>query len=572
MIRCVIVVAFVIQASAAALRAAPTENLDLPILPAPGKVAIDGQVKDWDLTGGIFVCDNVHQNRETASLWLHAMHDADNLYFVARFNDPSPLNNPRAFPDALAWQGDCLHLHLITRAGQKDERVLHTTCYRDRNGKSVINVQYGRDFKEQHIQDATAEEHGAKQTFLIDKDKKGYVQEIALPWKLLFRGKAAPKAGDDLLLTVQAHFTGKAAGELTVAPDLFRPGMQIDRLRPFLRYDQWCPVKLAAKGKLDPRPIRLFGGGQVKVAIKDGVPTPDFSDLPAHVQPPRLPVVTRRKSGPIVPANWSGGRPIKVGGYEIGWTGLNVAAMADMTNRRTSYRLDLTGELACPPDAELLGICSTIHMETVTDERGRELAANATADPSAGHDLPARSRYYQPLTDQPRPLRPQSLRLMVHNLDRLPAMFSRFSGTVWVLQAARTEHHTVDAAPLEQPLELCPGAKLTALQVDRDGHQVEVTLSATFAPDPQVNPDVVGQLRPPFIDDVVLIDDRQNPVAGRIIRNQQFVPFNQQMACNRSYVFQLPDGRKPKDVRLKLVTEVTETPIRFEQRNVMLPD
>ena len=36
------------------VRATETENIGIRVLPAPGKVVIDGQYGDWDLSGGIF--------------------------------------------------------------------------------------------------------------------------------------------------------------------------------------------------------------------------------------------------------------------------------------------------------------------------------------------------------------------------------------------------------------------------------------------------------------------------------------------------------------------------------------
>src|SRR4051812_17476101 len=79
---------------AVSAHATPTENLGLRVVPAPGRIVIDGSYKDWDLSGGIFICDNVETQRNTFSVWLHAMYDADNLYILARWTDSTPLNNP----------------------------------------------------------------------------------------------------------------------------------------------------------------------------------------------------------------------------------------------------------------------------------------------------------------------------------------------------------------------------------------------------------------------------------------------------------------------------------------------
>ena len=44
--------------------ATETENLNIRILPPPGKVDIDGKIVDWDLSGGVFVCGDVENQRD----------------------------------------------------------------------------------------------------------------------------------------------------------------------------------------------------------------------------------------------------------------------------------------------------------------------------------------------------------------------------------------------------------------------------------------------------------------------------------------------------------------------------
>jgi len=70
---------------ACAAFATETENLGMQVLPAPGKVAIDGKFDDWDLTGGILACSDAENLRDQYSMWYHAMYDAKNLYVLARW-------------------------------------------------------------------------------------------------------------------------------------------------------------------------------------------------------------------------------------------------------------------------------------------------------------------------------------------------------------------------------------------------------------------------------------------------------------------------------------------------------
>src|ERR1700722_1006097 len=77
-------------------RATQTENNVLHILPAPGPVKIDGKTDDWDLSGGIFACDDVERLRDLYSVWFFAMYDKENLYLLTRWKDETPLNNPQS--------------------------------------------------------------------------------------------------------------------------------------------------------------------------------------------------------------------------------------------------------------------------------------------------------------------------------------------------------------------------------------------------------------------------------------------------------------------------------------------
>src|SRR5436305_1929138 len=87
-------------------RATQTENLGLRILPA-GAVKVDGNTDDWDLTGGVFVCDDVENTRDQFAVWIHAMYDANALYVLAHFIDPTPMNNTGQTAGDYGFQGDC---------------------------------------------------------------------------------------------------------------------------------------------------------------------------------------------------------------------------------------------------------------------------------------------------------------------------------------------------------------------------------------------------------------------------------------------------------------------------------
>ena len=122
-----------------ALRATETENQVLRILPAPGKVIVDGKVDDWDLSGGIFACGDVERLRDQYGVWFHAMYDSDNVYLLARWLDPTPLNNGESSKGGQGFQGDCLQVRFITGLKTPQEVITWLTCWRDRDGISVVD-------------------------------------------------------------------------------------------------------------------------------------------------------------------------------------------------------------------------------------------------------------------------------------------------------------------------------------------------------------------------------------------------------------------------------------------------
>ena len=99
---------------AGAARATPTEHVAFRVLPAPGKVAVDGAVDDWDLSGGIFICDDPETQRDQFATWFHMMYDDDNVYILARWVDPTPLANPGVTVADHGFAGDCLQVRIAT--------------------------------------------------------------------------------------------------------------------------------------------------------------------------------------------------------------------------------------------------------------------------------------------------------------------------------------------------------------------------------------------------------------------------------------------------------------------------
>ena len=82
-------------------------------VPVPGKVAIDGKLDDWDLSGQIFMYV-VSETSEMQSARCALMFDAEALYISGVVRDPSPMMNrhdPNVDPDR-AWDADVCQIFL----------------------------------------------------------------------------------------------------------------------------------------------------------------------------------------------------------------------------------------------------------------------------------------------------------------------------------------------------------------------------------------------------------------------------------------------------------------------------
>ena len=257
--------------------ATPTENREIRILPATGKMKIDGKVGDWDMSGGVFGCPDVEKNRKTAATWVHAMYDADYLYVLARFRDPHPLNNQRTKAAGRGWNGDCFQVRL------KTDRFLHVTAWQDRKSESVMDIYYGTFSKggeEGTVPDALKE--GAKMAFRKYDAGDGYVQEIALPWKLLTRSEKPLGDGDTCRITWEGRFA-----KAWKVGDLYAP--KPDRVFTFRATGSWGKGRFVDENNVDPAPVRLADGREFPVRIQKGRPVVDWSGLvereklPGHI-------------------------------------------------------------------------------------------------------------------------------------------------------------------------------------------------------------------------------------------------------------------------------------------------
>ena len=103
-----------------------SQNEGLSVVPAPGRVVIDGKLDDWDFSGRIWCfADQAIRNRYSAE--VAAMWDDDALYLGIKWRDPTPMYNTidPAFNPNDGWKSDSVQI----RARTADRTSWFTTWY-----------------------------------------------------------------------------------------------------------------------------------------------------------------------------------------------------------------------------------------------------------------------------------------------------------------------------------------------------------------------------------------------------------------------------------------------------------
>lgn len=185
------------------------------IVPAPGQVKIDGQLDDWDRSGG-FTAACAEPFAKHYRFTGHMMYDDEHLYIAAHVRDPAPLCStidPRVDPSA-GWKGGSVQVRLSTdpalgwplagesslvgKHGQRPEdlsdNLVHVTMwhYAPRQ-EPCLYLRYGMDMHGEKVNP-----QGYRGAYQPDADSRGYTMEYAIRWELLHAQKRPPRGRDTL--------------------------------------------------------------------------------------------------------------------------------------------------------------------------------------------------------------------------------------------------------------------------------------------------------------------------------------------------------------------------------------
>ncbi|MBM4039269.1 MAG: hypothetical protein FJ290_12215 [Planctomycetes bacterium] len=200
-----------------------TDYQEMHIVPAPGKVVIDGDLKDWDLSGAITLYLD-EASRSVMNIQGAYMYDGEAFYVGGHVKDPTPMVNAHDFASdmSLVWDADAVQLRLISNPAVKSKSSLQTgghmspedqryVCHFDlwystRDQKPGFLIRYTL-----HFRDANLNPPEVQAAYKKDTDGKGYTFEYRVPWKLLRLDKPW-KDGDTVQTQWQVHW-GDPRGE-----------------------------------------------------------------------------------------------------------------------------------------------------------------------------------------------------------------------------------------------------------------------------------------------------------------------------------------------------------------------
>lgn len=194
----------------------------ISVVPVPGKVAIDGKLDDWDLSGEIlsYAFPETAERRHARTAM---MYDSDNLYVAVYFRDTTPMMNmcDGRVDKSRGWDADCFQLRMVADAsiGYPVELKEPKPIARDMmmwyfTGKQEPTISIDTMVVQPNLELKYSFDpqvfFGEDSGLAFSKAEDGYILEGKIPWKRL-KMPGAPPAGAKLAMTMQ-HLWGNDEG------------------------------------------------------------------------------------------------------------------------------------------------------------------------------------------------------------------------------------------------------------------------------------------------------------------------------------------------------------------------
>ncbi len=239
-------------------------NSKMTVVPAPGKVVIDGKTDDWDLSAGVW-CYNDPIVARKMSVWVHLMYDDKGVYFLARYNDKSPMQNQTKGKDFdKSWRADCYQGRVIFDDRTPDEHQMHINMfYSTPEAKPYMLVKHGGFKANPPFDDTgkdrpdqaekygnTMDKEGGSIAFRTWDDGKGYNVEAFWPWTYCRTNAQPLKPGESFTFGIESMW-GNADG--TGMIHRLADGIKdekVNRIFMFRARSGWGKAVISDKGKL----------------------------------------------------------------------------------------------------------------------------------------------------------------------------------------------------------------------------------------------------------------------------------------------------------------------------------
>ena len=185
-----------------------TVNHEIHAVPAPMPVAIDGELDEWDTSGGILCCKDVNRVLDRYATRFYMMYDQDAFYVAANVHDHTPMVNdfdPR-FEELICHRGDTVFFRF--RSGEHHTNFF--VYYWKQGQQPAVVLAGGRAWhKDKQFSDGLAA--GCEAAFDKFADGKGYVVEMRIPWAVITgdKNRKPPQAGDQFPGSVGTYWNGQ---------------------------------------------------------------------------------------------------------------------------------------------------------------------------------------------------------------------------------------------------------------------------------------------------------------------------------------------------------------------------
>ena len=238
-----------------------TQNEGFAAVPAKTAVKVDGSLDEWDLSGQIWTFADTSV-RDSFSVKTAAMWDAENLYLSFVWRDPMPLNstvNPEFDPER-GWVADAVQLRVV--AGKQPSWF--TIWGFDKGTKPVVHIYYWPS-ETKHKGGTTVLHYTGKtgevalgsaiaSAYATAPDGKGFVHELKLPWKVVYKQDWQGAAGQTIRMGMEFLWGGSTGRDFPMHryADNMQPGAT-SREFFWTARKAWGNLTTAAESMKEPR-------------------------------------------------------------------------------------------------------------------------------------------------------------------------------------------------------------------------------------------------------------------------------------------------------------------------------